>query len=374
MSSPKCLFCGHGNPADAKFCNECASPLHLKPCNECDAINDRSAESCYKCGADFPIKRFTIEAARTSAGDFGPATVSGFEQKRQRLHRPAPDPVDTLQHRVRREAPQVITKEMEFFAHERPLAASVTPTFPASQRTPQVFAVRVRETRARRYLVTRIALPTLLVAAISIVGYFGYRHQGQVENAVNVNQAAGANADAMRAPASVGVSPRSGGSSAAVGATAPIAAPTDDVASPTTQGRIRTTGTRRPEDETSASVDSAAAVPSSPSPPTGIQIAPGPALATPTDPVTKATRVAKAIATQSQDKPPQTPVRRSVATPSGSIESTSTFPDADALAVRAPTGNRRDDAAAADRLRSCTDEVAALGLCNRRPALNGEMK
>jgi ribosomal protein L40E len=379
MFSPKCLFCGHGNPADAKFCNECASPLHLKPCNECDAINDRSAESCYKCGADFPIKRMTIEAAPTSAEDFGPAAVSGFEQKRQRLHRPAPDPVDTLQHRVRREARQVIAKEMEFFAHERPLAAAVTPSFPASQRTPQIFAVRVRETRARRYLVTRVALPTLLIVGVAIAGLLAYRHQAQVENAVNANQAARANGDATRTPASVGVSPRSdgsGASSAAAGATAPVAAPTEDATSPMTQGRIRTTGTHRPEDETSASVDSAPAVPSSPSPPAGIQIAPGTALAAPTDPVTKATRAAKSIATQSHDKPLQTPARRSVATPSGSIESTSTFPDADALAVRAPIGSRRDEAAAADRerLRSCTEEVAALGLCTGGAAANREMK
>ena len=63
MFSPRCVFCGHGNPAGAKFCNECASPLHLKSCNECDAINDRYAESCNKCGADFPIERATIEDA-----------------------------------------------------------------------------------------------------------------------------------------------------------------------------------------------------------------------------------------------------------------------------------------------------------------------
>src|SRR5437762_10899121 len=93
MFSSSCVFCGNGNPAGAKFCNECASPLHLKPCNECDAINDRLAESCYKCGADFPMERATIEKAPKSVADFGPATVSGFEQERQRLQRPATDPV-----------------------------------------------------------------------------------------------------------------------------------------------------------------------------------------------------------------------------------------------------------------------------------------
>src|SRR6266550_9057665 len=61
MFSLRCVFCGNGNPAGAKFCNECAAPLHLKPCNECDAINDRSARSCDKCGADFPMDRATIE-------------------------------------------------------------------------------------------------------------------------------------------------------------------------------------------------------------------------------------------------------------------------------------------------------------------------
>src|SRR5437773_4296700 len=95
MFNPRCVFCGHGNPAGAKFCNECASPLHLKPCNECDAINDRSADSCYKCGADFPMERATIEKAPKFAADLGPATVSGFERERQRLHRPAGDPGDT---------------------------------------------------------------------------------------------------------------------------------------------------------------------------------------------------------------------------------------------------------------------------------------
>jgi hypothetical protein len=264
---------------------------------------------------------------------------------------------------------------MEFFAHERPLAAAVTPSFPASQRTPQIFPVRVRETRARRYIVTRVALPTLLIVGVAIAGFFAYRYQAQGENAVKASQAPPVYGDATRTPASVGVSPRpdgSGGSSAA----ASIAAPTEDVASPMTEGRIRTTDMRRPEDETNASADSAAAASSSPSATSNTQITPGPALAMPVDPGARTTPAAKAITTQSHEKAPQTPIRRSVATPSGLMKSTSSFPDADALAVRAPIGNRGDDAAAADRerLRSCTDEVAALGLCNRRAAANGEMK
>jgi hypothetical protein len=49
-----CPFCDHRNPAGAKFCNECASPLHLKPCKRCDAVNHASATACYKCGAAYP--------------------------------------------------------------------------------------------------------------------------------------------------------------------------------------------------------------------------------------------------------------------------------------------------------------------------------
>ena len=355
MFSLRCVFCGNGNPAGAKFCNACAAPLHLKPCNECDAINDRSAQSCYKCGADFPIERATVAEAPNAVApdheeDSAGSTMGGFEQERQRSHRPAADPVDTVQRRVRRETPQLIAKEMEFFAHGRPLGAGMAASFPAPQRTPQIIPVRVRETRARRYLLIRVALPTLLVAAIPVVGYFGYRHQAQVDNGFNAKRGVRANADATRTPASVGVSPRSdgfGASSAAAGAAAPVMAP--DVASPMTQGRIRTTATRRPDDEANGSADSAVAT---------------------------APQAPKASAAQSHDKPLQMPARRSVAMPSGSTKSTSGFPDADALAVRAPIGSRRDDAVAADRepLRSCTEEVAALGLCTGRAAANGEMK
>ena len=49
-----CPFCDHRNPADAKFCNECASPLHLKPCNQCNRVNDQAATHCYDCGTAFP--------------------------------------------------------------------------------------------------------------------------------------------------------------------------------------------------------------------------------------------------------------------------------------------------------------------------------
>src|SRR5258706_7423734 len=52
--TPQCFFCDHINPAGATFCNDCGSPLHLKPCKHCEAINDQAAKNCYKCGKDDP--------------------------------------------------------------------------------------------------------------------------------------------------------------------------------------------------------------------------------------------------------------------------------------------------------------------------------
>ncbi len=51
----QCLFCNHHNPAGASFCNACGSPMDLQPCEQCDAIDKRTARNCYKCGAEFAV-------------------------------------------------------------------------------------------------------------------------------------------------------------------------------------------------------------------------------------------------------------------------------------------------------------------------------
>lgn len=53
MSSVSCRFCFHANPPGARFCNECGSPLNLKPCRRCEAVNDAFAEHCHQCGMPF---------------------------------------------------------------------------------------------------------------------------------------------------------------------------------------------------------------------------------------------------------------------------------------------------------------------------------
>ena len=53
MSASTCAFCRHANPAGAKYCNECASPLELKPCRACEAVNAKTATACHRCHAAF---------------------------------------------------------------------------------------------------------------------------------------------------------------------------------------------------------------------------------------------------------------------------------------------------------------------------------
>ena len=50
-----CLACGHDNPHDANFCNECGFQLNLRYCPHCDAVNARAAFACYKCGNAFDV-------------------------------------------------------------------------------------------------------------------------------------------------------------------------------------------------------------------------------------------------------------------------------------------------------------------------------
>jgi ribosomal protein L40E len=53
MLGVHCLSCEHENPVGAKFCADCGSPLNLKLCKQCEAINESTAQRCYKCGVEF---------------------------------------------------------------------------------------------------------------------------------------------------------------------------------------------------------------------------------------------------------------------------------------------------------------------------------
>jgi hypothetical protein len=83
MSPISCSFCTRVNPLDAKFCNQCGSPLGLKPCPACEAVNEAAALACHQCGAvlEAPpaeavtrsIEPSTAEAAGTVDEPMSPA-------------------------------------------------------------------------------------------------------------------------------------------------------------------------------------------------------------------------------------------------------------------------------------------------------------
>ena len=64
-----CQYCEHANPADAKFCTGCGAPLHLIPCPQCGAVNQKTSKTCYQCHGEL---RESTEILLASA----PATAS----------------------------------------------------------------------------------------------------------------------------------------------------------------------------------------------------------------------------------------------------------------------------------------------------------
>ncbi len=72
----QCLFCNQCNGASAKYCNECASPLHLQPCNQCGAIGERAAVTCYKCGAEFTVPAAPEPAFVSAASELAPVPAA----------------------------------------------------------------------------------------------------------------------------------------------------------------------------------------------------------------------------------------------------------------------------------------------------------
>ena len=86
MSISSCRFCAHANPEGAKFCNDCGSPLHLKPCPQCEAITDVSAENCHQCGAPFVTSGAADAPAKSIPAS--PIAVAARDEPEIRAHIP----------------------------------------------------------------------------------------------------------------------------------------------------------------------------------------------------------------------------------------------------------------------------------------------
>jgi hypothetical protein len=77
-----CPFCSHENPAGAKFCNECGSPLHLAPCGDCGAVNNLTDTHCWRCGGLVlpPYPPVHREDLKREPGTRAPQ-ATGFEEE-----------------------------------------------------------------------------------------------------------------------------------------------------------------------------------------------------------------------------------------------------------------------------------------------------
>jgi len=62
MPATECTFCAHTNPDGSSFCNECGASLWLNLCRKCEAVNNRTALNCHKCGADLRDKADATDA------------------------------------------------------------------------------------------------------------------------------------------------------------------------------------------------------------------------------------------------------------------------------------------------------------------------
>ena len=74
-----CAFCDHRNPPGSNYCNDCAAPLHLKPCGHCNATNEHFAAYCHECGGAYPVPVPAAPSTSALAGDSVPAQAAPGE-------------------------------------------------------------------------------------------------------------------------------------------------------------------------------------------------------------------------------------------------------------------------------------------------------
>src|SRR5947207_9420373 len=175
MSLFHCRFCDHDNPPDARFCNACGSPLYLKPCPQCEAVNDTAAPQCYQCGAALSKEDIAAETSVTGMPEFASATETTGD----------------LGGAGRRTASGAFTERFEIeFGEFRPSLFSDTSGV-ATTREGATSGAAIgdhHETRTssgaaqHRNFVTRTASTgALLLLALIVVGagvYYAYEHSG----------------------------------------------------------------------------------------------------------------------------------------------------------------------------------------------------
>ena len=190
MFIPKCLFCDHTNPADAKYCNECGSPLHLQLCKQCEAINDSAATICHKCGTAIATLVITPDAAAlTPLAESIAAVTAGYAG----LEGEHPSPSRTIAEnqvvRVRRPAGHATASDSDSDVGAVAVAPRSSDPYGRSPLcepldTGRAVASQMPGTtalRRRQYRVAMAALfPAVLLGAVAVLAYHAYRQPMQL--------------------------------------------------------------------------------------------------------------------------------------------------------------------------------------------------
>ena len=144
MSSVRCRFCDHHNPEGARFCNACGSPVHLKPCPQCEAVNDVAAAECYECGAALEIG----------------AAPAGLAAVAEHAAADAAQPAAESRH-----VPESFGARLA--------------ELPPVEGSANLAAAERREAFARTSRTSRALFFAVALLAVAAVGYYGYEHARQ---------------------------------------------------------------------------------------------------------------------------------------------------------------------------------------------------
>jgi ribosomal protein L40E len=407
MFPPQCLFCNHVNPADAKFCNDCGSPLHVKRCSRCEAINDQAAKNCSKCKTEFPVLSTRSEApSMSSARDITASSPAFSERPPFRidfnlngLPKPAPSATEVTAAaqasvasepafatasspapQLARPAAAIELDKLDLTREPRSWGRAVTSLFSAAQRATAMGPLHNLEATAELRPASRVTLtillPTAALIAIGIFAYYVYSHSVQLSEQQGAEAVSAAPADVnadgppTRPIPKIGVAASSApsaslgtGSVAAIGTAkrAPPVEPSTAVTiSPVSQGTAAATGSNGAASQTPSLNEP------HPQVSTSDQVSPAQQFAAKAEGVVKEPSAATAVAGDLRNRTMPAAGNEGAAKPSATNRPMRRYPDASAAgSVQSPLSDGRVNVRPdVPRPGACTEGVAALGLCS----------
>jgi hypothetical protein len=327
---PECPFCAHTNLADAKFCNECGAPLHLRPCNRCEAVNNQVDENCYKCGRALSMPSTAHEAApewpaldtvgaSASLGDLcfesghAPITASVMEGQDARLRQSGDGTAAARDFAV-----EVIT--------HAPRSPGEDMTSPVPTEDHPADAIPLHDPGAATVprplsrLALAVVLSVALLTAVGVSAYYAYRHQTQLVGPLSAAPANPALPTDVTAPTG---NQSVTGAKASDGDAGPMPTGSESDTATTPQ-QISTTDQAAPPRQPATQAAEVAKAPSA--------TAPAQQSATQAAEIAKAPSARAAVAAEPRHKPLRTGAKRRIATHSAANPAASTNQEAAAAA------------------------------------------